>query len=136
MKALGLDKSKAEIKEIMETADKDGSGTIDKKEFISLMASMIKERPIKAELYKAFKMYDEDDDGGIDKDNLRKIADEMAVELKEKPITDEEVENMIIEADRKNGGKRVDLEDFLYIMNLAGLREEKEKESFVDDLSL
>ena len=42
MKALGMNKSKEELKEIMENADKDGSGDIDLQEFKVLMAGMIK----------------------------------------------------------------------------------------------
>ena len=34
MKALGLNKTKDEIKEVMEKADKDGSGTIEPDEFL------------------------------------------------------------------------------------------------------
>ena len=42
MKALGMNKSKEELKKIMEDADKDGSGDIDLQEFKVLMADMIK----------------------------------------------------------------------------------------------
>ena len=126
MKALGLNKTKAEIQGIMDMADKDGSGTIDMEEFKSLMAGMIKERPVKAELAKAFKMYDDDDNGHIEFDNLRKVADEMAKELKEQPISDIEVKNMIKMADRKYDGTRVDLEDFMFVMDMAGLLEQQD----------
>ena len=34
MKALGLNKTKEEIKDVMERADKDGSGTIEPDEFL------------------------------------------------------------------------------------------------------
>ena len=121
MKALGLNRTKADIAKIMEMADKDGSGTIELDEFKSLMAGMIKDRPVQAELSKAFKMYDDDDNGHIEFINLRKVADEMAKELKESPITDNEVKCMIKMADRKNEGTRVDLEDFMFVMEMAGL---------------
>ena len=125
MNALGLKRTKKEIAEIMEREDKDGSGSIEMKEFKSLMASMIKERPIKAELQKAFKMYDDDDGGTIDFENLKRVAIEMATELKEEPIRDNEIMCMIKMADRKNGGKLVDLDDFMYVMDQAGLFEDK-----------
>ena len=125
MNALGLKRTKKEIAEIMEREDKDGSGSIELKEFKSLMASMIKERPIKAELQKAFKMYDDDDGGTIDFENLKRVAIEMATELKEEPIRDNEIMCMIKMADRKNGGKCVDLDDFMYVMDQAGLFEDK-----------
>ena len=50
MKALGLNKTKAEVELIMEKADKDGSKSIEIDEFKSLMAVMIKERNITDEL--------------------------------------------------------------------------------------
>ena len=121
MKALGLNRTKADIAKIMEMADKDGSGTIELDEFKSLMAGMIKDRPVQAELSKAFKMYDDDDTGYIEFTNLRKVANEMAQELKEQPISDNEVKCMIKMADRKNEGTLVDLEDFMYVMEMAGL---------------
>ena len=57
----------------MDQADKDGSGSIDILEFKSLMARFIsksKKRNMKDELFKAFKMYDDDDGGTIGLDNL------------------------------------------------------------------
>ena len=44
MKALGLNKTRDEIKSVMEKADRDGSGSIEIDEFKELMAGMIKER--------------------------------------------------------------------------------------------
>ena len=55
----------------MEMYDTDGSGTIELDEFTKMMAAMIKDRPVKAELTKAFKMYDDDDGGTIDFANLK-----------------------------------------------------------------
>ena len=60
MKALGLNKTKAEVELIMEKADKDGSKSIEIDEFKSLMAVMIKERNIKKELNRVYKQYDDD----------------------------------------------------------------------------
>ena len=58
----------------MEIADKDGSGSIEIDEFKELMAGMIKERQVKDELTKVFRIYDDDDNGWIDFDNLRSVA--------------------------------------------------------------
>ena len=81
MKALGLSKSKREIDELMDEADADGSGEIEIEEFISLMAGMIADTPVRAELAKAFGMYDDDESGFIEFINLREVADELAKEL-------------------------------------------------------
>ena len=58
---------------MMDQADKDGSGSIDIAEFKQLMARFISKtnkRNMKDELFKAFKMYDDDDGGTIGLDNL------------------------------------------------------------------
>ena len=107
----------------MEVADRDGSGQIDIDEFKGLMASMIKDRQVKDELRKVFRIYDDDDNGWIEYANLRTVADALAQEEKKQPIPNEDVRNMIEIADRKKCGK-VDLEDFLHIMECAGLFDE------------
>ena len=58
----------------MEQADKDGSGQIELDEFKALMARFILDRDPRDELQKAFKMYDDDDGGTIDFENLKKVA--------------------------------------------------------------
>ena len=61
------------VQNLMDQADKDGSGSIDIKEFKQLMARFISKtnkRNMKDELFKAFKMYDDDDGGTIGLDNL------------------------------------------------------------------
>ena len=61
----------------MEKADKDGSGTIEQPEFLSLMAELIEKRNPKGEVEKAFRMYDDDDGGTIDLTNLRRVVREL-----------------------------------------------------------
>ena len=91
MKALGIYMNKEQSKTLMEKADKDGSGTIEINEFLALMAEKINQRDPKQEVYKAFRMYDDDDGGTIDFVNLRKVATELAYEN----ITDEDCIKMI-----------------------------------------
>ena len=77
MRALGVIKNKHELKALMEKADKDGSGQIEIDEFKSLMAELFQKRNPSDELEKAFKMYDDDDGGTIDLENLQKVAREL-----------------------------------------------------------
>ena len=134
MQALGIPTTRKEIVNFMEMADKDGSGTIELDEFKMLMAGMIKNRPVDKELDKAFKMYDEDDKGYINRQNLEKVAAEMASEALDnndksfpKPNEKElqkEITWMLKIADRKqdkHDGLQVDKEDFMHIMYQAGL---------------
>ena len=49
----------------MTKVDKDGSGAIDKEEFMSLMAEQIESRNQTEEMSKVFRIYDDDDNGSI-----------------------------------------------------------------------
>lgn len=77
MRALGIYVTKESLKRLMEKADKDGSGSIEKPEFLSLMAELIDKRDPKGNVEKAFRMYDDDDGGTIDLTNLRKVVLEL-----------------------------------------------------------
>ena len=116
MKALGLYMNGDQAKVMMEKADKDGSGTIELGEFMSLMAEKINSRNPREEVAKAFRMYDDDDGGTIDFINLRKVASELSFEN----ITDEDCIKMIKIADR-SGRNEVDIDDFMAVMSLGGL---------------
>ena len=94
----------------MKKLDKDGSGTIELDEFMALMAEKITERNPEEELKKAFRIYDDDDNGGISFENLKKVAKEMG-----ETISDEEIMDMINLADPR-GDQNVTLEDFLSLM--------------------
>ncbi len=118
MRALGLFvKNKDEMKKLMEKADKDGSGTIEEVEFLSLMAEQIHIRDAKTEVEKAFRFYDDDDNGSIDLKNLRKVANELGYA---ETVTDMECLSMIKVADTKKQNA-VDKDDFMAVMKKAGL---------------
>ena len=110
MKALGVYLKKDQVKLLMKKLDKDGSGTIELDEFMALMAEKITERNPEEELKKAFRIYDDDDNGGISFENLKKVAKEMG-----ETISDEEIMDMINLADPR-GDQNVTLEDFLSLM--------------------
>ena len=115
MKALGIYLKKDAVKEMMKKVDKDGSGTIELDEFMALMAEKISERNPEEELKKAFRIYDDDDSGGISFDNLKKVA----LELNEN-LSDEMLLEMIRMAD-SNADEDVSLADFLDLMKQANL---------------
>lgn len=123
MKALGIFLKKEEVRQKMTKVDKDGSGAIDKEEFMSLMAEQIESRNQEEELHKVFRIYDDDDNGLISADNLLRCAADLNEE-----VTEKEVEDMIKMGDR-NGKGGVDHGDFLALMREVGLiPSEKEKE--------
>jgi Ca2+-binding EF-hand superfamily protein len=110
LKVLGIHMNLNEVKMLMEKADKDGSGTIDLEEFLPLMASKFEARDQQSEIAKAFKAYDDDDNGRIELQNLQNAADTLCID-----VTLEELEEMMRIGDFKNQGY-VDLEDFMNLM--------------------
>ena len=119
MRALGVQLNKEDLKTLMEKADKDGSGAIDFEEFLALMVQLIQYQNPKLEISKAFRMYDDDEGGTIDFNNLRKVATDLEEDTY---IDDEEIEKMIKLADTKGAGS-VDFEDFMAIMRKGKLFE-------------
>ena len=125
MRALGFHsevQSREKVQKLMEKADKDGSGQIDREEFKSLMALYIVDRDPKGELCKAFRMYDDDDGKTISFENLKRAANDL-----EQDIKDEELIMMLKIADYNHiyEGVEVDLDQFMYIMEKSGMFNEK-----------
>lgn len=115
MRALGFEPKKEEIKKMIADIDKDGSGTIDFEEFLQMMTAKMGERDSREEIMKAFKLFDDDNTGFITLKNLKRVAKELGENL-----TDEELQEMIDEADR-NGDGQIDEEEFYRIMKKTSL---------------
>ena len=115
MRALGFEPKKEEIKKLISDIDKDGSGNIDFNEFLQIMTVKMSERDSKEEILKAFKLFDDDDTGKISFHNLKRVAKELGENL-----TDEELQEMIDEAD-KDGDGEVNEAEFLRIMKKTNL---------------
>ena len=79
--------------------DADGNGTIDFPEFLSLMARKMKDTDTEEELIEAFKVFDRDGNGLISAAELRHVMTNLGEKL-----TDEEVDEMIREADIDGDG--------------------------------
>ena len=107
----------------MQKVDKDGSGAIDREEFMGLMASIISKRDELTELKKVFRMYDNDDDGSISVKNIFECADQLEMEHL---INEERAQMMIDMADRTGKGG-VNIDDFLFIMQKFGLIGQQER---------
>ena len=66
----------------MTKVDKDGSGAIDKEEFMALMAEQIESRNQEDELRKVFRIYDDDDTGLVSARNLTRCAEDLGEQVK------------------------------------------------------
>merc|ERR1712022_43898 len=102
MRALGFEPKKEEIQKMISDVDDDGSGTIEYEEILN--------RDPKDEILKAFRLFDDDETGKISFKNLKRVAKELGERM-----TDEELQEMIDEADRDGDGE-VNEEEFLRIM--------------------
>ncbi|KAH9289653.1 hypothetical protein KI387_033770, partial [Taxus chinensis] len=100
IRSLGQNPTEAELKDMISEVDADGNGTIDFNEFLNLMARKMKETDTDEELREAFKVFDKDQNGFISASELRHVM----INLGEK-LTDEEVEQMIKEADVDGDGQ-------------------------------
>ncbi|KAI8925750.1 hypothetical protein BC831DRAFT_459589 [Entophlyctis helioformis] len=115
MRALGFEPKKEEIKRMMTEVDKSGTGTIDFNEFLELMTAKMAEKDSREEILKAFKLFDDDETGKISFKNLKRVAKELGENL-----TDEEIQEMVDEADRDGDGE-INEEEFLRIMKKTNL---------------
>merc|ERR1711979_117916 len=65
MKSLHHNPSEAELQDMINEVDADGSGTIDFPEFLTMMARKMKDTDTEEELIEAFKVFDRDGNGFI-----------------------------------------------------------------------
>lgn len=115
MRALGFEPKKEEIKKMVAEIDKDESGKIRFEEFLHLMTIKMAEKDVKEEILKAFKLFDDDNTGKISFANLKRVAETLGENL-----TDEELQEMIEEADR-DGDNEINQEEFFRIMKKTSL---------------
>lgn len=99
MRSLGQTPTEDDLRQMINEVDADGSGTIDFAEFLTLMARKIKTKDSEAEIVEAFKVFDTDGSGKISADELRQVMHKLGEKL-----TDQEVEDMIHEADIDGDG--------------------------------
>ena len=112
-RSLGLDPTNQELNDMMREVDMDGNGTIDFQEFLSLIARKMQDGDGDEELKEAFEVLDKDRNGFISPVELRTVM----INLGEK-MTDEEVEEMIREADTDGDGQ-VNYDEFVLMMKNA-----------------
>merc|ERR1719376_529190 len=106
MRALGFEVKKAEAQELMRDYDRHQTGYIGYEDFREILTERISQQDPMEEIAKAFRLFDDDGTGKISFRNLKRIARELGENL-----TDEELQEMIDEADRDGDGE-VNEEEF------------------------
>lgn len=115
MRALGFEPTKEELKKLITDVDPEGLGKVSYEDFLDVMTVKMSEKDSKDEILQAFRLFDDDDTGKISFKNLKRVAHELG-----ETLTDEEIQEMIDEAD-KDGDGEISQEEFLRIMKKAYL---------------
>lgn len=110
IRSLGQNPTEKELREMIAEIDLDGSGGVGFDEFVVLMISHLKDVDTESEIRQAFNVFDRNGDGFITADELRYAMLNLG-----EPLTDEEVEEMIREADLDGDGK-INYEEFVIMM--------------------
>lgn len=100
MRSLGQNPSESELQDMINEVDADNNGTIDFPEFLTMMARKMKDTDSEEEIREAFKVFDRDNNGFISAAELRHVMTSIGEKL-----TDDEVDEMIREADQDGDGK-------------------------------
>ncbi|OQR92542.1 caltractin [Achlya hypogyna] len=110
MRALGFQVKKAEVRKMIADIDKDENGTIEFENFVEMMTSRMNSRDTREEVLKIFRLFDDDNTGKISFKNLKRVCSELGENL-----TDEEMQEMIEEADRDGDGL-INEDEFFRVM--------------------
>ena len=71
MESLGQNQTEAELRDIVNEVDADGSGTIDFTEFLAMMAQKVKDTGGEEDIREVFRVFDRDGNGLISVPELR-----------------------------------------------------------------
>ncbi|KAM8937810.1 LOW QUALITY PROTEIN: calmodulin-A-like [Lycaon pictus] len=110
MRFLGENPTEAELQDMINGVDADGNGTIDFPEFLTMMARKMKDTDSEEEIREAFHVFDKDGNGYISAAELCHVMTNLGEKL-----TDEEVDEMIREADIHGDGQ-VNYEECVQMM--------------------
>ena len=110
MRALGANPTEAELQKMINEVDQNGSGKIEFKEFLELIAKKMKDIDTEEDLIEAFKVFDKDGNGVISESELKHILTTLGERL-----TEEEAYEMIKEADMDKDGF-INYHEFVKIM--------------------
>lgn len=113
MAALGQHPTGAELLDMEDEVDTDGSGTIDLGEFLTLMGRQLSDNASEEEIKQAYKIFQGPDGGSTGTMSATKLRQVMT-NLGEK-LTNQEVDDMIMEADSDGDGE-INYEEFVKIM--------------------
>lgn len=113
LNSLGFEFSQEEIQRLIMELDPKNTGTIDYENFAELINSKMSEKEQIEQIRMAFEMLDDDKTGKVTFRNLKRIAKELG-----ETLTDQEIHEMINEADVDNDGE-ISFEEFVALVKTA-----------------
>ena len=94
MRSLGQNPTDAEVQDIINEVDVDGSGSMEFPEFCIMMVKKMSETDTENEVREAYRVFDKDKDGFITRDEMKMIFAALPERLSQ-----EEIEEMLDAAD-------------------------------------
>jgi len=113
---LGLDATVKDVEELMSEHSVEDTNAIDFPTFLSLVADKLQDKNQEEEVELMFSLFDESGKGFITVSDLKKIALELGENL-----TDDDLREMVQEAQGDENQGRVTLQDFTRMMQQCGL---------------
>ena len=111
--ALGYQYNKENIQKLIMQLDPQNTGTINYQEFFDLIQEKVSQKDQEEQIKMTFDMLDSDRKGKITFKYLKKVAEALGEE-----ISDQEIREMINEADTDNDGE-ISYEEFVSLVHIA-----------------
>ena len=107
IRAAGGNPTEEDIQDVLKEYDINKNGKIEFNEFLTYYEAKYREPDSEEELKSAFKVFDKDGNGFIDKDELMNVVTTLG-----EPLSPEEADEMIRDADTNRDG-RIDYKEFV-----------------------
>jgi len=110
----GENPSEAEIQDMVNQVDKEATGAVKFPNFLNMMSEKFSDNNAEDEIREAFKVFDNDGNGFINRQELRVVMQNLGEKL-----TEDEIECLIDDVDIDGDGQ-INYEEFYIMMTSAG----------------
>merc|ERR1711981_1368777 len=110
MMALGFEPNDDEIDKMVKDIDADGNATVEFEEFIGMMEGKMSGKDPEEEMKKAYALYDVDNKGKIDINDMVRVAKELG-----EAMDKSELQSILDESDRDGNGT-ITMDEFVRVM--------------------